>query len=102
MNIQFRFYRPTLLSEKNEVKFTIRILEGTGDFTISEGSSIAATGRVYIPDDQILTMQDKLDAPVLNDDNDGEKMNELLTSKEIYKELRIRGYDYGPFMVITN
>jgi len=85
-----------MLSEKNEVKFTINILEKTGDFTISEGSSIVSTGRVYIPEDKVLEMQDKLEAPVLSDENDGENMNELLTSKEIYKELRIRGYDYGP------
>jgi fatty acid synthase, animal type len=79
------------LSEKDEVEFTIRILEDTGDFTITEGSSIACTGKVFIPNDPILEMQDHIDSPEIDDNN-----QEILTSKEIYKELRIRGYNYGP------
>jgi len=92
-----RFFRPTLLSETTEVKFTIRVLEGTGDFTISEGNNIAATGKVSIPEDPILEMQDQLDEKEeINEDEEEDKMHELLFNKDIYKELRIRGYDYGP------
>jgi len=93
--IYFRFFRPTLLSESTEVKFVIRILEGTGDITISEGNNIAANGKVSIPEDPILEMQDQLDQEIEELDDD-DKMNELLFNKDIYKELRIRGYDYGP------
>ncbi|XP_054169344.1 fatty acid synthase-like [Oppia nitens] len=89
-----RFYRPTLLSETTEVKFIIRVLEGTGDFTISENNAIACTGKVSIPEDPILEMQDQLDEEI-NEDKDDEKMHEILYNKDIYKELRIRGYDYG-------
>ena len=90
-----RFFRPTLLSEAAEVKFTIRILEGTGDFTISENNAIACTGKVSIPEDPILEMQDQLEQEI-NEEEDDEKMHEMLFNKDIYKELRIRGYDYGP------
>jgi hypothetical protein len=71
-------------------------LEGTGDFTISEGNNIASTGRVSIPEDPILEMQDQLDEKEDEDESDDDKMHELLFNKDIYKELRIRGYDYGP------
>src|SRR5262249_30172498 len=37
-----RFVRPTLLTNDNTVKFVVRIMEGTGDFTISEGNAVAA------------------------------------------------------------
>ena len=41
-------------------------------------------------------MQDQLedDSDIPKDDENN--LNELLLSKDIYKELRIRGYDYGP------
>ena len=91
-----RFFRPTLLSEGNEVKFTVRILDGTGDFTISEGNSIAATGRIFSPEEPMFEFQEQLEEEPEDDDEDGDDLKETLNNKDIYKELRIRGYDYGP------
>ena len=95
-----RFHRPTLLSEGSEVKFVIRILEGTGDFTVSEGNQVAATGRVFIPDEnETLELQYKLEEDDDEEDKDipeDDRLHEILENKDIYKELRIRGYDYGP------
>ncbi len=86
-----------MLSEGNEVKFTVRILNGTGDFTISEGNSIAATGRVFSPEDPMFQFQNLLEEELEpEDEDDCEDLKEVLLNKDIYKELRIRGYDYGP------
>ncbi|CAG2105236.1 unnamed protein product [Medioppia subpectinata] len=90
-----RFFRPTLLSEGNEVKFTVKILDGTGDFTISEGNQIAATGKVYSPEEGMFEFQDQLDEEA-DEEEDEDDLKEILGNKDIYKELRIRGYDYGP------
>ena len=91
-----RFHRPTLLGDQ-EVKFVVRIMESTGDFTIIENGNVVSTGRVWIPEDD-LEMQEQLEVTNEEEDelDDDEKLHEILTSKEIYKELRIRGYDYGP------
>ena len=73
----------------------MRILEGTGDFTISENGNIAATGRIYTPDDQVLELQYQLEeSDDLEEEQDSN--HQYLYTKDIYKELRIRGYDYGP------
>jgi fatty acid synthase len=77
------------------VKFTVRILEGTGDFTISEGNSIAATGRVSSPEEGSFEFQEQLEETI-DEEEDEDDLKELLNTKDIYKELRIRGYDYGP------
>jgi fatty acid synthase len=77
------------------VKFTVRILPGSGEFTISEGASIAATGRVFSPEEPMFEFQDQLEEEP-EDEDDCEDLKEVLLHKDIYKELRIRGYDYGP------
>jgi len=69
------------------VNFSINIFEGTGNFEICEGGSVAVTGRIYIPDD-IETEQLELPEPSVDE-------NALpLKSGDIYKDLGLRGYDY--------
>lgn len=70
------------------VNFNINIFEGTGNFEICEGGSVAVTGRIYIPDD-IETEQLELPPPDI-DENDSLP----LKSGDIYKDLGLRGYDY--------
>jgi len=69
------------------VNFLINIFEGTGNFEICEGGSVAVTGRIYIPDD-IETEQLELPEPYV------EENNLPLTTSDIYKDLGLRGYDY--------
>lgn len=65
----------------------INIFEGTGNFEICEGGSVAVTGRIYIPDD-IESEQLELPEPYVED-------NTLpLKTNDIYKDLGLRGYDY--------
>ena len=85
-----------MLSANNTVKLVIRILEHTGDFTVTDGPNICCTGRVYVPDDPILELQHKLEEDDSDEVEDKEILNEILYTKDIYKELRVRGYDYGP------
>src|SRR5260221_7667313 len=68
------------------------MMETSGEFSVSEGGIIAATGRVFIPEDaNLLSLQHLLtDQSVTNEDS------LKLDPKDIYKELRVRGYDYGP------
>jgi len=69
------------------VNFIINIFEGTGNFEICEGGSVAVTGRISIPDD-IETEQLELPEPYVDEHNLS------LTTSDIYKDLGLRGYDY--------
>jgi len=62
-------------------------LKGTGNFEICEGDSVAAIGRIFIPDN-IESEQLVLPEPYVD------KNNLSLTTSEIYKDFRLRGFDY--------
>ena len=90
--IEFRdvsFERATVMNP-TETKLTIRVNEDSGCFTIKEGDNLVCKGfvrfrqmsyeepvavRLNPPPDDLITMQ----------------------SKDLYREFRIRGYDYGQY-----
>lgn len=86
-NIQF--HRATIMPKDGVVKFYINIMEGSGNFEIVEGGSIAASGRIYEPED---IKKEMLDIP-----KPFEIQEDLLplSENDIYKDLRLRGYDYS-------
>lgn len=69
------------------VNFLINIFEGTGNFEICEGGSVAVTGKIYVPDD-IESEQLELPEPYTDESS------LPLKSGDIYKDLGLRGYDY--------
>lgn len=62
---------------------------GSGQFEISENESVVASGRISVVTEPG-TSDDEASTPVL--DSGPLPLN----SDDIYKELRLRGYDYGP------
>lgn len=87
-NVQF--LRATIMTKENPVKFLINIFMGTGEFEICENGSIAVTGKIRTPENPDKMLLD-LPAPVVPNE---EKLLEL-NANDIYKELRLRGYDYA-------
>ncbi|XP_008180398.1 fatty acid synthase isoform X2 [Acyrthosiphon pisum] len=86
-NVQF--LRATIMPKDGNVNFSISIFEGTGNFEICEGGSVAVTGHISVLDDTDLE-QLEAELPVI-DINE----NALpLKSGDIYKDLGLRGYDY--------
>ncbi|CAI6345632.1 unnamed protein product [Macrosiphum euphorbiae] len=86
-NVQF--LRATIMPKDGNVNFSISIFEGTGNFEICEGDSVAVTGHISVLDDTDLE-QLEAELPVI-DINE----NALpLKSGDIYKDLGLRGYDY--------
>ncbi|PSN28987.1 Fatty acid synthase [Blattella germanica] len=87
-NVQF--HRATIMPKEGSVKFLVNIFDGTGDFELCEGGSVAVSGRIYVPED-IEKEQLDLSPPVQPVERD------LLSLRtpDIYKDLRLRGYDYG-------
>lgn len=79
------FIKSTVLLKDNPTRLTITMTQ-TGLFEITENGSLAVTGKISSPSDsEVLTndaYQFKVDA-------------DILSTKDIYKELRLRGYYYS-------
>ena len=88
-------HRATILTKTNSAKFVVRLMETSGDFSVSEGGAVIVSGRIFAQDEESpLKLQNLLERESI-----GEPMYEeeiVLSQKELYKELRVRGYDYGP------
>lgn len=76
----------TFISGK--VHFDVRYMPGTGNFEIQEGGTLVASGKITCPENTGFS-QDETDFDFTNEDFE-------MKSADIYKELRLRGYDYGP------
>lgn len=83
-----RFQRATIMPKEGTVKFSIIIFKGTGDFEICENNAVVVSGNIRVSED---IEKDQLKLPPLPFTN--EKALPLNT-KDVYKELRLRGYEY--------
>lgn len=83
------FHRATILPKDGVVKFGLNFFDGTGKFEICEGGSLAVSGTIRTTENAEMEELplDKLDY----DTNSGM----ILQRGDVYKELRLRGYDYG-------
>lgn len=82
------FHRATIMPKEGSVKFGITFFNGTGQFEICESGTLAVSGKIFVPED-IEKEELPLDPLEVQD-----KVNIELDSSDIYKELRLRGYDY--------
>ncbi|XP_025199126.1 fatty acid synthase-like isoform X2 [Melanaphis sacchari] len=86
-NVQF--LRATIMPKTGNISFSIRIFEGTGNFEICEGDSVAVTGNISIINNTDLKQLDA-ELPIFEIN---EKTIPFKTG-DIYKDLGLRGYDY--------
>lgn len=82
------FHRATIMPKDGSVKFGINFFDGSGRFEICEGGALTVSGFISVPED-IGTAQLELDA--IPTDTSGLQLN----TSDVYKELRLRGYDYS-------
>ncbi|GBN54927.1 Fatty acid synthase [Araneus ventricosus] len=85
---EVKIHRATVLSKEASTKFLVDI-SNAGEFEISEGGMTVCTGRVYSQEESV-----KTDSSELLESNDLKSLP--LNQNDIYKELKLRGYDYGP------
>ena len=77
------------------------ISEGIGNFEICENSDLLVSGRIYQP--ECGPRMCKEEVKVTQRNIVSEDDNFRLTSKDVYKELKLKGYDYeGAFMGIIS
>ncbi|XP_008048097.1 fatty acid synthase isoform X2 [Carlito syrichta] len=85
-------HQATILPKTGMVTLEVRLLEASRTFEVSENGSLIVSGRVY---------QWENSDPTLFDHPEGADPADptapfCLTQSDVYKELRLRGYDYGP------
>lgn len=96
VGVEFRdvkLHRATMLSKSGLTTFKLIVIPETGNFSVVEGGAICVTGHI-----KLLASPESCDTSDMESlINPPEKEESLtLTTKEIYKEFRVRGYDYGP------
>ncbi|KOC65238.1 Fatty acid synthase [Habropoda laboriosa] len=82
-----KFERATTIPVKDNVLLTVMIHRGTGRFEISERSTTVVTGMIREPTNpEQETIPPRFLTPIEDE--------EALNTKDIYKEFKIRGYEY--------
>ncbi|XP_017037404.1 fatty acid synthase [Drosophila kikkawai] len=82
------FHRATILNKNAVVKFGINFFDGTGAFEICESGSLAVSGRITTPEsieNEELPLEPQTASTAAKE----------LATNDVYKELRLRGYDYA-------
>ncbi|XP_040922555.1 fatty acid synthase-like [Toxotes jaculatrix] len=86
-------HRATILPKTGSVQLEVHLMPATSRFEVSENGNLAVSGKVSILEDAGLeSFHSQISRKAASNDEDP-KMK--LTAHDIYKELRLRGYDYG-------
>ncbi|XP_003739693.1 fatty acid synthase [Galendromus occidentalis] len=81
------FHRAVILHETEGAELRLDLMGTSGGFEISEGNAVVASGRVYSPENAEKILNSAI--PAITDDTEFE-----LGLDDIYKEFRLRGYEY--------
>lgn len=74
----------------------VKFVPGSNDFKICIGSDVVTSGRITVPDHK--TLEKHLDKSVLHKKTD---VPMELTAEDIYKDCRLKGFEYGPALMNT-
>lgn len=80
------FNRATHVRKDVEVEFSVNILKASGIFEILESSECVASGRIALKDDCEEECNNALNKKISE--------NITLVEEDVYKELRLKGYDF--------
>ncbi|KAM9817197.1 fatty acid synthase [Neosynchiropus ocellatus] len=87
-------HRATILPSDGSVQLEVRLMPATNKFEVSENGNLAVTGKVSILEDAALDVfHSQVKQQAYYEERGNSEMN--LVAHDIYKELRLRGYDYG-------
>ncbi|XP_061081570.1 fatty acid synthase isoform X1 [Conger conger] len=87
-------HRATILPKTGTVQLEVRLMPATNKFEVSENGNLTVSGKVSILEEKAMdTFRSQMSQPVGESEDNNPKLR--LTASDIYKELRLRGYDYG-------
>ncbi|XP_024117302.1 fatty acid synthase [Oryzias melastigma] len=83
-------HRAVILPQTGSVQMEVRLMPATNSFEVSENGNLAVSGKVSVLEDAALdSFRQQMNAGTAN------PMKMKLKTADIYKELRLRGYDYS-------
>uniref|UniRef100_A0A673C4U0 Fatty acid synthase n=1 Tax=Sphaeramia orbicularis TaxID=375764 RepID=A0A673C4U0_9TELE len=86
-------HRATMLPKTGAVQLEVHLMPATNKFEVSENGNLAVSGKVSLLEDAAL---DSFHSRIRKEANTGNcDPKTRLVAPDIYKELRLRGYDYG-------
>ncbi|KAL2729284.1 fatty acid synthase-like [Vespula maculifrons] len=85
-----KFNRATTIPKDGTVEMTVMIQKGTGNFEIAEKGVAVVTGMIRVATN---LLKEKIPLDVIKANINNEE--EVLNTKDIYKELKLRGYEYN-------
>lgn len=90
-------HQATVLSTSSPTTLTVRILLVKGEFEIVVSDSVAASGRIHIGVDQSSEHASLMSFLGMSqgEDSTPSTATPSLQQKDVYRELRLRGYQYG-------
>ncbi|XP_054609993.1 fatty acid synthase isoform X1 [Dunckerocampus dactyliophorus] len=86
-------HRATILPKTGSVQLEVRFMPATNKFEVSENGNLTVSGKVSVMEDAALeSFHSQLRLGSHKDHHDPKLK---LLAHDVYKELRLRGYDYG-------
>lgn len=82
-----KFLRATTIPKDNSMELYVMVQRASGNFEVIEGGATVVTGHVRVPEDVSKEIT-PLPLPPPNE------TYAPLTEKDVYKELKLRGYNY--------
>lgn len=76
---------------KGSATFHASVMDVTGDFEITESGGLVASGKISVATDPVVPSV----AKQTSSEGSASSLDLDLTMADVYKELRLRGYDYG-------
>ncbi|XP_014487930.1 PREDICTED: fatty acid synthase-like, partial [Dinoponera quadriceps] len=84
-----KFIQAAHIPSKGSIQLTLMVQKATGTFEVIEKGTAIVTGRVCVPSDPI---KERVPDHYLQKDHDE---MEVMKTKDIYKELKLRGYQFS-------
>ncbi|XP_067671035.1 fatty acid synthase-like [Haliotis asinina] len=88
-------HQATILPRTGIVKLDVCVMPATGEFEISEAGNLAVNGHIHELEDEE-SFRPLLEQNQVQPTQDPAEETIPLTLSDMYKDLRLRGYDYGP------
>ncbi|KAF2904462.1 hypothetical protein ILUMI_01702 [Ignelater luminosus] len=82
-----KFHRATNIPRGGAIELIVMVQKGTGQFEVAELGQAIVSGRIYVPED---FLEEVVALPLPPEDEE----TISFTTKDIYKELKLRGYNY--------
>ncbi|XP_069511428.1 fatty acid synthase [Ambystoma mexicanum] len=88
-------HRATILPKAGSVQLEVNLMPASSRFEVSEGGNLSVSGKISLLEETALN-NFRNQTNDLKDEDSENVPKFYLKEKDIYKELRLRGYDYGP------